>query len=132
MKGPTTILVVDDDRELREGLQTVLRQRGYETIEARNGVEAQEVIDSRRPDLVILDMMMPRLGGFPVLDHYRGRADAPAFIMITANEGKRHQAYAEYVGVVDYIRKPFPMERLLEGVEAGLNGRKGARSSRPC
>jgi DNA-binding response OmpR family regulator len=131
MNGQGTILVVDDDQELREGLQVVLRQHGYETIEARNGIEAQEVIDSRRPDLVILDMMMPRLGGFPVLERYWGKTDAPAFIMITANEGKRHKAYAEYVGVVDYIRKPFAMERLLEGVESCL-GRKAARPSGRC
>ena len=47
--------------------------------------------------------------------------DAPPIIMITANEGSRHKAYAEYLGVVDYIRKPFAMERLLEAVERGLN-----------
>src|SRR5262249_32323087 len=54
--------------------------------------------------------------GYPVLEHFRGKADAPPIIMITANEGSRHKAYAEYLGVVDYIRKPFAMERLLEAV----------------
>ena len=61
-------------------------------------------------------MMMPRMGGYPVLEHFRGKTDAPPIIMITANEGSRHKAYAEYLGVVDYIRKPFAMERLLEAV----------------
>ena len=65
---------------------------------------------------MILDMMMPRMGGYPVLEHFRGKTDAPPIIMITANEGSRHKAYAEYLGVVDYIRKPFAMERLLEAV----------------
>ena len=58
----------------------------------------------------------PRMGGYPVLEHFRGKADAPPIIMITANEGSRHKAYAEYLGVIDYIRKPFAMERLLEAV----------------
>src|SRR5262249_20632607 len=65
-------------------------------------------------------MMMPRMGGYPVLEHFRGKTDAPPIIMITANEGSRHKAYAEWLGVVDYIRKPFAMERLLEAVQRGL------------
>jgi len=65
-------------------------------------------------------MMMPRMGGYPVLEHFKGKADAPPIIMITANEGSRHKAYAEYLGVVDYIRKPFAMERLLDSVQKGL------------
>ena len=65
-------------------------------------------------------MMMPRMGGYPVLEHFKDKADAPPIIMITANEGSRHKAYAEYLGVVDYIRKPFAMERLLETVNKAL------------
>src|ERR1700761_4793156 len=79
------------------------------------------MVYNHRPDLMILDMMMPRMGGYPVLEHFRGKPDAPPVIMITANEGSRHKAYAEYLGVVDYIRKPFAMERLLEAVNRGLN-----------
>jgi DNA-binding response OmpR family regulator len=55
-----------------------------------------------------------------VLEHFKGKVDAPPIIMITANEGSRHKAYAEYLGVIDYIRKPFAMERLLEAVHRGL------------
>jgi DNA-binding response OmpR family regulator len=65
-------------------------------------------------------MMMPRMGGYPVLEHFRDKKDAPPIIMITANEGSRHKAYAEHLGVVDYIRKPFAMERLLETVHKVL------------
>lgn len=64
--------------------------------------------------------MMPRMGGFPVLEHFRNKVDAPPIIMITANEGSRHKAYAEWLGVVSYVRKPFAMEELLEKVVAGL------------
>ena len=111
-----TILVVDDDRELNDGLRAVLERQGYRVIQVGNGIQAREAIYRNHPDLVILDMMMPRMGGYPVLEHFRGKADAPPIIMITANEGSRHKAYAEYLGVVDYIRKPFAMERLLEAV----------------
>ena len=121
MSAGKTILIVDDDYELVEGLRMVLERQGFRVLRASNGQEGRTVIYNQRPDLVILDMMMPRMGGYPVLEHFRGKADAPPIIMITANEGSRHKAYAEYLGVVDYIRKPFAMERLLEAVEKGLS-----------
>jgi DNA-binding response OmpR family regulator len=116
-----TVLVVDDDRELNDGVRAVLERQGYRVIQASNGVQARQAVYDRRPDLVILDMMMPRMGGFPVLEHFKGKADAPPIIMITANEGSRHKAYAEYLGVVSYIRKPFAMDELLEAVEQALS-----------
>jgi DNA-binding response OmpR family regulator len=116
MAGEKTILVVDDDHELVDGLRTVLERQGYRVIQAHDGHQAKQQIYNQRPDLVILDMMMPRMGGYPVLEHFRGKADTPPIIMITANEGSRHKAYAEYLGVVAYIRKPFAMEKLLEVV----------------
>jgi DNA-binding response OmpR family regulator len=115
-----TILVVDDDQELSDGLRAVLEKLGYRVIQARDGQQGKQMVYQHRPDLMILDMMMPRMGGYPVLEHFRGKTDAPPVIMITANEGSRHKAYAEYLGVVDYIRKPFAMERLLESVHRGL------------
>src|SRR3954469_5214128 len=120
MAGQKTILIVDDDVELSDGLRAVLERQGHRVIQARDGQQGKQQIYNQRPDLVILDMMMPRMGGYPVLEHFRDKPDAPPIIMITANEGSRHKAYAEYLGVVDYIRKPFAMERLLEAVERGL------------
>lgn len=111
-----TILVVDDDREMVEGLRALLQREGYKVMHAHDGHQGKQLIYSQQPDLVILDMMMPRMGGYPVLEHFRDKTDAPPIIMITANEGSRHKAYAEYLGVVDYIRKPFAMERLLDAV----------------
>jgi DNA-binding response OmpR family regulator len=122
MAQAKTILVVDDDRELSDGLRVVLEKEGFRVIQARDGQQGKQTIYQQRPDLVILDMMMPRKGGYPVLEHFRDKKDAPPIIMITANEGSRHKAYAEYLGVIDYIRKPFAMERLLEAVERGLKG----------
>jgi DNA-binding response OmpR family regulator len=115
-----TILVVDDDIELSDGLRVVLEKLGYRVIQARDGQQGKQMVYQHRPDLMILDMMMPRMGGYPVLEHFKGKTDAPPVIMITANEGSRHKAYAEYLGVVDYIRKPFAMERLLEAVHRAL------------
>jgi DNA-binding response OmpR family regulator len=122
MANSKTILIVDDDYELSDGLRSVLERQGYRVFQARDGQQGKQVIYQQRPDLVILDMMMPRMGGYPVLEHFRDKPDAPPIIMITANEGSRHKAYAEYLGVIDYIRKPFAMERLLEAVERGLAG----------
>ncbi len=120
MADAKVILVVDDDMELSDGLRAVLEKHGHRVFQARDGQQGKQMDYQHHPDLVILDMMMPRMGGYPVLEHFRGKANAPPIIMITANEGSRHKAYAEYLGVVDYIRKPFAMERLLEAVEKGL------------
>jgi DNA-binding response OmpR family regulator len=121
MAGTKTILVVDDDHELVDGLRTVLERQGHRVIQAHDGHQAKQQVYNHRPDLVILDMMMPRMGGYPVLEHFKGKPDAPPIIMITANEGSRHKAYAEYLGVIAYIRKPFAMERLLEAVNKAFN-----------
>jgi DNA-binding response OmpR family regulator len=126
MAEQKTILIVDDDVELADGLRVVLERQGYRVIQARDGQQGKKQIYDQRPDLVILDMMMPRMGGYPVLEHFRNKTDAPPIIMITANEGSRHKAYAEYLGVVDYIRKPFAMERLLEAVDRGLKQKEAA------
>ena len=123
MADTKIILVVDDDTELSDGLRAVLEKQGHRVIQARDGQQGKQLVYQHHPDLVILDMMMPRMGGYPVLEHFKGKTDAPPIIMITANEGSRHKAYAEYLGVVDYIRKPFAMERLLEAVERGLSGK---------
>ena len=120
--GKKTILVVDDDHELSEGLRLVLEKKGFHVIQARDGQQGKQMVYQHRPDLMILDMMMPRMGGYPVLERFRGKTDAPPVIMITANEGSRHKAYAEMLGVDDYIRKPFAMDRLLESVDRLLAG----------
>ena len=130
MADTKTILVVDDDYELSDGLRMMLERQGFRVLQARNGQEGKSLIYQHRPDLVILDMMMPRMGGYPVLEHFRDKTDAPPIIMITANEGSRHKAYAEYLGVVDYIRKPFAMERLLEAVHRGLAAPSGGEGEK--
>ncbi|MEZ6072714.1 MAG: response regulator [Pirellulales bacterium] len=112
------ILLVDDDREIIEAMRLALTAKGYEIMIARDGNQGLAQAEREDPDLVILDMMMPKRSGFLVLEKLRRSRPVPMrIIMITANEGSRHKAYAEMLGVDDYIRKPFSMDRLLESVE---------------
>jgi DNA-binding response OmpR family regulator len=116
MNQAKTILLVDDDAEIRGGLKLVLNRKGYRTLEAGNGWEARQVIEEHSPDLVILDMMMPQWGGLAVLEHFRGQLGAPPFIMLTGNDVPMHKSYAERLGVEQYISKPFSLDQLLERV----------------
>jgi DNA-binding response OmpR family regulator len=111
------ILLVDDDQEIVESMRLALEASGYEILIARDGNQGLVMAEREDPDLVILDMMMPKRSGFLVLEKLRRTRRVPIrVIMITANEGGRHKAYAEMLGVDDYIRKPFAMDRLLESV----------------
>jgi DNA-binding response OmpR family regulator len=117
-KTKKRILLVDDDREIVESMRIALEAGGYEIIIARDGNQGLVMVERDNPDLVILDMMMPKRSGFLVLEKVRRSRPVPLrVIMITANEGSRHKAYAEMLGVDDYIRKPFAMDRLIESVD---------------
>jgi DNA-binding response OmpR family regulator len=117
-KPKKRILLVDDDREIVESMRIALAAAGYEILVARDGNQGLVMVERDDPDLLILDMMMPRRSGFLVLEKVRRSRPVPLrVIMITANEGNRHKAYAEMLGVDDYIRKPFAMDRLLESVD---------------
>jgi DNA-binding response OmpR family regulator len=112
------ILIVDDDYEIIESLRYALEAQGYEVVVARDGNQGLALAEKEDPDLVILDMMMPKRSGFLVLEKLRRSRPIPIrIIMITANEGSRHKAYAEMLGVDDYIRKPFSMDRLVTSVQ---------------
>jgi len=112
------VLLVDDDPEIIESMRTVLESKGYEILVARDGNQGLLMAERENPDLVVLDMMMPKRSGFLVLARLRRSHPVPMrVIMITANEGSRHKAYAEMLGVDDYIRKPFAMDRLLDSVQ---------------
>ena len=114
---PKRILIVDDDYEIIDALRYALEAKGFEVMIARDGNQGLAMAEREVPDLVILDMMMPKRSGFLVLEKLRRTHAVPIrVIMITANEGSRHKAYAEMLGVDDYIRKPFAMDRLVDSV----------------
>jgi DNA-binding response OmpR family regulator len=116
------VLIVDDDPDIIESIRFALKSKEVEVMIARDGNQGLAMAEKEEPDLVILDMMMPKRSGFLVLEQLRQSSTRPMrFIMITANEGNRHKQYAEILGVDDYIRKPFPMERLLGSVDRLLS-----------
>lgn len=116
--GRRKILLVDDDPEIIEAIRFALESKGYVVLVARDGNQGLAMAERESPDLMILDMMMPKRSGFLVLEKLRRTSSNPLrVVMITANEGSRHKAYAEMLGVDDYLRKPFAMDRLIETVE---------------
>ena len=116
-----TILIVEDDPDMVTALETVLADTGATIKTAMDGNAALQVAEESDPDLILLDAMLPKRSGFLVLEKLKGtnkkRGDKPFVIMITGNVGKRHQTWAESLGVDGYINKPFRMERLLETIE---------------
>jgi DNA-binding response OmpR family regulator len=118
MAAAKTILLIDDDPDIVQAMRTILERAGYRVLAAHDGNAGLAVAEREAPDLVVVDMMMPRKSGFLVLEKLKSRKQAaPPVIMITANEGSRHRAYAEMLGVDDYLRKPFAMDKLLETVQ---------------
>ncbi|MFK7884496.1 MAG: response regulator transcription factor [Phycisphaerales bacterium] len=108
------VLVVDDDRDILESIEAAFLSEGALTLTAADGDEAVRLCLEDPPDLVILDMMLPKRSGFLALEKIKGHEDSPIVIMVTANEGKRHQAYGESLGVDAYMIKPVPLGRLLD------------------
>ncbi|MEL7089798.1 MAG: response regulator, partial [Planctomycetota bacterium] len=78
-----------------------------------DGNSAVRICESDPPDLVVLDMMLPKRSGFLVLEKVKKFATCPRVVMVTANEGKRHQQYAENLGVDGYVLKPVRLEKLI-------------------
>src|SRR5262245_43065825 len=119
MADTKTILLVDDDEDILEAMRAVLEKRGYRVVIAIDGTQGLAAATQELPDLVVVDMMMPSKSGFVVLDCLKNQPGGriPAVIMITGNTGIRHRAYAEILGVDDYILKPFALDRLLESIQ---------------
>jgi two-component system OmpR family response regulator len=126
-----TILLVDDDPDMLTALRKVVGQTGATIATAADGNAAVEAAAETDPDLVVLDAMLPKRSGFLVLEKLKGpakkRGSRPYIIMITGNEGKRHQVWAERLGVDGYLTKPFRMERLMGDIERLLTSDDGAK-----
>ena len=115
-----TILIVDDDPDILTAITTSLADTEATIETAADGNTAVSIAEEKKPDLVILDIMLPQKSGFLVLERIRQgkrRGEKPRVIMITGNQGRRHRQYAEALGVDEYLNKPFRMERLVEVTE---------------
>ena len=107
------ILIVDDDRDVLESIGQALQAEGAKTKSCMDGNTAVRMCETDQMDLVILDMMLPKRSGFLVLERIKRLPEAPLVVMVTANEGKRYQQYAENLGVNGYFIKPVRLERLI-------------------
>jgi DNA-binding response OmpR family regulator len=114
------ILLVDDDRDILSAMETALSEESAEVLTAQDGNEAITMAEEKKPDLVVLDMMLPKRSGFLVMERLRrgrDKSQMPRVVMITANLGMRHKQYAQSLGVDDYLNKPFRMEKLIESIK---------------
>ncbi|QYH20058.1 response regulator transcription factor [Corynebacterium aquatimens] len=107
------ILVVEDDQDVRDSLRRLLHFHGYEVIEALDGKEALEVVRAQRPDLIILDVMLPKLDGMDVCRILREEGDATPVLMLTARSEVSYRVLGLDAGADDYLPKPFATAELL-------------------
>ena len=117
--GGSKILVVEDDRNLLEVLKYNLVKEGYEVLTAADGVQALDAARSNKPDLIVLDIMLPKLDGFEVCRILRTEMTAP-ILMLTAKAGETDKVVGLELGADDYMTKPFSMREFLARVKAML------------
>jgi DNA-binding response OmpR family regulator len=115
------ILIVDDDHDILTTMSLALKDLNQTILTASDGMAALEVAEQEDPDILVLDLMLPKRGGFQVLQRLKGKptmkGKRPLVCMVTGNEGMRHQTFAEQNGVDDYLRKPFAISNLVEIVQ---------------
>ena len=114
-----TILVVDDKKELRVMVQAYLEQEGFRVVSAADGQEALYVVRHEKPDLIILDLMMPKMGGYEFLNAHKRQAETPV-IILTAKLEEGDKVLGLELGADDFVTKPFSMRELTARVRAVL------------
>jgi diguanylate cyclase (GGDEF)-like protein len=131
--SPTRVLVVDDDPDIRSVLELTLEHAGFEVIHARDGAEALVLARTLRPDVVLLDVMMPGLDGFAVLRELRldVRTINLPVLLLTARTQPRDAAAALDAGADDYITKPFDGEEVVARIHATVRRAGQQRGSNP-
>jgi two-component system, OmpR family, response regulator MprA len=116
----STILIAEDDKQIREALDRILRFEGYTTIPVNDGAAALEAFGAHRPDLAILDVMMPFVDGPSVTRRMRDRGDRTPILMLTARTSTADRVIGLDAGADDYLAKPFELDELLARVRALL------------
>jgi two-component system, OmpR family, response regulator MprA len=118
--GPARVLVVDDDRPVRDSLRRALQLRGYEVSLAADGMEAIRRVTAETPDLVVLDVMMPGVDGFGVVRRLRQDGIDTPILLLTARDAVDDRVTGLTTGADDYLVKPFALEELVARIEALL------------
>ena len=114
-----TILIVDDEPQIRRVMRTTLTSHGYSVVEAASGEEALEKLRAERPDLIILDVNMPGISGIETCAEIRTSSDVP-IIMLTIRNSERDKVQALDAGADDYVVKPFGVQELMARIRAAL------------
>ena len=109
-----TIAIVDDDPDILQSIEMSFRHEGAQTYTATDGLSGLHLVRESKPDLLILDMMLPRSSGLLVLEKLQEESIVLPIIMVTANQGKRHREFALGVGARAYLLKPISLVRLLD------------------
>jgi DNA-binding response OmpR family regulator len=132
------VLIVDDNPDIIGLLRANFRMAGFETDEALNGEVALRRIEEDRPDLIVLDLMMPVLDGWGVLEALQDRPDRPPVVVVTAAESEGTVERTQELGVSGYVTKPFNLTALvdlvrsvIEGTESRSNPAGSAHRGRP-
>jgi len=113
------VMVIDDSKTIRRTAETLLKKEGFEVITATDGFEALSMIADHQPDLILLDIMMPRLDGYQtcaLIKHHRVFRHTPV-VMLSSKDGLFDRARGRVVGSDNYITKPFTREELLSVIE---------------
>ena len=114
-----TILVVDDEKMIRNLLNVNLTKEGYNVIEATDGVEGVEMAIEKNPDLILLDVMLPKLDGLSVCKKIKSRMNVP-ILMVTAKDNEVDKILGLELGADDYVTKPFSIRELIARIKANL------------
>jgi two-component system OmpR family response regulator len=127
---PATILVVDDEKTLRDMLDYNLRREGYRVLTASEGNEAIRLAQTQHPDLIILDIMLPGMSGYDVTRAVRKESAVP-ILMLSAREGEIDKVLGLELGADDYLTKPFSLRELLARVHAMLRRSEMLQAQQP-
>ena len=127
MEQKKTILIVEDEKNIVDILRFNLQREGYDTLEAYDGEDGLEKARSGKPDLILLDVMLPRMNGFDVCRALRGEGSNVPVVILTAREEETDKVLGLEIGADDYITKPFSMRELIARV--GANIRRTAMSA---
>lgn len=122
MPANALVMVVDDDAKIRRLVKAVLSRAGYDVVEAADGEEALDLLDHTPPDLIVMDVVMPKMDGRRLAEEVRRRDATLPLIVVTGLESADNAVEMMRNGVYDFIAKPFTAERLAASVKKALEG----------